>query len=206
MNGFSRRLRWLAARSVRALRNVSSREKVPDANAMNARSQSDSPDRALLAADALRLSGHLRLQVRGASMLPTLWPGDLVEIASCSLADVCPGEIVLTLRDGRFFLHRFITRSGTESFVARGDAMPNSDPPFPAVAFLGRVTRGKRSGRAVSISSRLRPLSRVFGLLFCYCSSARRIALKFHRSDEEPGTLLRMQEQDIEMQEWAESA
>ena len=173
---------------------------------MNARSQSDSPDRALLAVDALRRSGRLRLQVRGASMLPTLWPGDLVEIASCSLADVHPGEIVLTLRDGRFYLHRFITRSGTESFVARGDAMPNSDPPFPAVSFLGRVTRGKRSARAVSISSRLRPLSRGLGLLFCYSSSARRIALKFHRSDGEPGTLLRMQEQDIEMQEWAKSA
>ena len=173
---------------------------------MNARSQSDSPDRALLAVDALRRSGRLRLQVRGASMLPTLWPGDLVEIASCSLADVRPGEIVLTLRDGRFYLHRFIERSGTESFVARGDAMPNPDPAFPATAFLGRVTRGKRSGQTVSISSRLRPLSRGLGLLFCYSNSARRIALKLHGSDGEPGTLLTMQEQDIEMQELAKSA
>ena len=67
-----------------------------------------------LVADALRRSGRLRqivrLRVHGESMLPALWPGDVVEIASCSPEDVRPGEIVLALRDGRLFLHRFVGR------------------------------------------------------------------------------------------------
>ena len=43
-------------------------------------------------------------------MLPALWPGDVVEIASCSLEDVRPGEIVLARREGRLFLHRLVGR------------------------------------------------------------------------------------------------
>ena len=52
-------------------------------------------ERSALAAASLCESGRLRLQLRGESMLPTLWPGDVVEIASCSVDDVHPGEIVL---------------------------------------------------------------------------------------------------------------
>ena len=52
-------------------------------------------ERSALAADSLRASGRLRLQVRGESMLPILWPGDVVEIVSCSLEGVRAGEIVL---------------------------------------------------------------------------------------------------------------
>jgi hypothetical protein len=114
-------------------------------------------------------------------MLPALWPGDEVEIARCSLADVHPGEIVLAFREGRFFLHRFLARSGDSGFVARGDAMPNSDPVSPASTLLGRVVQVVRSGHAASPSSRLRPLDRALGLLFCYCGSARRVALGIHR-------------------------
>jgi len=78
--------------------------------------------RSALVADVLRGSGYLRLQVRGESMLPALWPGDVVEIASCSPEDVRPGEIVLALRDGRFFLHRLVTRSQPSGFVLRNCA------------------------------------------------------------------------------------
>lgn len=37
-------------------------------------------ERCALATESLLASGRLRMQVHGASMLPTLWPGDLVEI------------------------------------------------------------------------------------------------------------------------------
>lgn len=144
-------------------------------------SENGNRERAAVALDALRQSGSLRLQVGGASMLPALWPGDAVEIVRCSLAEVQPGEIVLAFREDRFFLHRLIARSGVSSFVARGDAMPNSDPVSPASALLGRVVQVVRLGRAAPVSSRLRPLDRGLGLLFCYCSPARRIALGLHR-------------------------
>src|SRR5271155_3709868 len=95
--------------------------------------------RSALVADVLRGSGYLRLQVRGESMLPILWPGDVVEIASCSPEDVRPGEIVLALRDSRFVLHRFVAPWQPGSFLLCGDSMPGSDPPFPLEALLGRL-------------------------------------------------------------------
>ena len=57
-------------------------------------------------------------QVHGESMLPALWPGDVVEIESCSLEDIRPGEIVLAQRDGRLFLHRFVAALHAERLCA----------------------------------------------------------------------------------------
>src|SRR5256885_12962003 len=88
-----------------------------------------SAHREALAVEALRGSGSLRLQVRGESMLPTLWPGDIAEIAACPLEEVRRGEIVLAFRDHRFFLHRFLARQDN-SFRTRGDSMPGPDPAF----------------------------------------------------------------------------
>ncbi|MGA9558550.1 MAG: S24/S26 family peptidase, partial [Terriglobales bacterium] len=95
--------------------------------------------RAQLAADSLRASGRLRLRVRGESMLPSLWPGDVVEIANCSAENVRPGEIVLALRDGRFYLHRFVGRFPSGGFLLRGDSMPAADPEFASEGLLGRL-------------------------------------------------------------------
>jgi hypothetical protein len=124
-----------------------------------------------LAAESLRASGKLRLRVRGESMLPTLWPGDVVEIARCSVDDVRPDDIVLALREGRFFLHRIVAISGADGFLLRGDSMPQTDPEFASVALIGRLANCPRS---------LIPYSRVIGRLLCYCRSLRRFALRVH--------------------------
>ncbi len=150
--------------------------------------------RSALAAESLRQGGRLRLQVRGESMLPTLWPGDVVEIARCSPDDVRPGEIVLALRDGRFFLHRFVARQ-TDSFLLRGDSMPAYDPQFPSEALLGRlvhrVERWQFHSEVAQGEARLvpplRPWSWAFGKLFCHCGPARRLALKLHAHRERHG-------------------
>lgn len=141
-------------------------------------SESWSAQREDLALEALRRSGRLPLQVHGESMLPTLWPGDVAEIAAFSLNDVGPGDIVLAFRQGRFFLHRFLARRGDEGFVTRGDSMPGPDPAFPIDALLGKVVSVTRGGQVVS--GRTRRLSRTLGLLVCHCSLARRAALTFH--------------------------
>jgi signal peptidase I len=145
-----------------------------------------------LVADALNQSGRLRqrvrLRVHGESMLPALWPGDVVEIASCSPEDVRPGEIVLALRDGRLFLHRFVGRFNDpckpSGFLLRGDSMPGPDPRFPPGAMLGRLVRrvGKERGVAAVTQRRWFAVkcSRALGALFCHCGSARRLALRLH--------------------------
>jgi signal peptidase I len=150
---------------------------MPEITTSTARS-SWSAERSAVAADALRRSGCLRLQVHGESMLPALWPGDVVEIASCSAEDVRPGEIALALRNGRFFLHRFVARSQPTSFLLRGDSMPGSDPLFPLEALLGRLVRNADEAfRATWFDAKW---SRALGLLLCHCSLARRLALKLH--------------------------
>ena len=107
-------------------------------------------------------------------MLPVLWPGDVVEIASCSLEDVRPGQIVLALRDGRLFLHRLVSTCKPHGFLLRGDSMPGSDPQFPAEALLGRlVNRRGVCGFGVK-------WSRALGMVLCHCGVARRLALKLH--------------------------
>jgi hypothetical protein len=145
-------------------------------------------ERSALAAVSLRESGRLRLQLRGESMLPTLWPGDVVEIASCSVDDVRPGEIVLALRVGQFFLHRFVTRQ-PGGFLLRGDSMPGSDPQFPNETLLGRLVSRAEQGQWQGQSEDrdrarpllpLRPWSWAIGQLLCYWGPVRRFALKLH--------------------------
>ncbi|MBZ5657187.1 MAG: S24/S26 family peptidase [Acidobacteriia bacterium] len=135
--------------------------------------------RSALAADALRRGGRLRLRVRGESMLPSVWPGDMVEIADCHLEDVHPGEIVLALREDRLFLHRFLARRGDEGFLLRGDSMAAPDPMFPLSAFQGRLVHLLRTG-TIALPVPLRPWSRALGVLLCYCGIARRFALRVH--------------------------
>jgi hypothetical protein len=161
-----------------------------------------SAERSALVADALHRSGRwrqsVRLRVHGESMLPALWPGDIVEIASCSLEDARPGEIVLAQREGRLFLHRLVGRFNTpctpNGFLLRGDSMPGPDPQFPSEALLGRLVQSADEGQAGSAPVR-RPRfgakwfgvkwfdlkwSRALGMLLCHCAVARRLALKLH--------------------------
>jgi hypothetical protein len=154
-----------------------------------------SAERSALVAELLRRSraldedARVRLLVHGESMLPSVWPGDVVEIAGCSFADVRPGEIVLALRDGRLFLHRLVAIK-ENGFVLRGDSIPGCDPTFSREALLGRLVRRKQNQNASAaalFSARWfragwfgAKWSRALGMFFCHCGMARDLALKFH--------------------------
>lgn len=149
---------------------------------------SENAEGSALVADALRrggdLPGRVRLRVYGESMLPSLWPGDVVEIESCSLDNVQPGEIVLAQREGRLFLHRFIAHCPPNAFLLRGDSMPGPDPQYAREALLGRLVNSADKGYGVSAPA-LRPgfrakWSRALGIVLCNCGVARRLALKLH--------------------------
>jgi hypothetical protein len=164
-------------------------------------------ERSALVADALRLSGRLRLQVHGESMLPALWPGAVVEIASCSLEDVRPGEIVLARRDGRLFLHRLVSTWKPQGFLLRGDSMPGSDPQFPAEALLGRLVGKADERRGVSgfdmkwfgVKWSGVKWSRALGMVLCHCSVARRLALTLHSRRKASQREFRSPEQATEL-------
>lgn len=91
-----------------------------------------------LAAEVLRRFGQLRLRVTGASMLPAIWPGDVVTIHSVQLSDVSRGDLVLFFRGQRFFVHRVLDVSG-DSLLTRGDSVLSPDPPVHSDELLGRV-------------------------------------------------------------------
>jgi hypothetical protein len=112
-------------------------------------------------------------------MLPSLWPGDVVEIARCSMGDVGSNEIVLAARDGRLFLHRFVAPCTQSGFRLRGDSKPGCDPQYPPEALLGRLVLRPGEWRGLSSATVLpATVSRALGVLLCYCGVARRLALK----------------------------
>ena len=148
--------------------------------------------RSALVAEVLKMESFIwsdppksvRMRVQGESMLPALWPGDIVEIAPCIISGLRAGEIVLAWRDGRLFLHRFVSRCDLGSFLLCGDSMPSPDRPFPQEALLGRLVGRVNGGRA-RFKSTLRPgfaakCSRAFGMLLCHWGVARRVALRLH--------------------------
>jgi signal peptidase I len=105
--------------------------------------------RNLLAGEIVRAFGQMQLRVTGSSMIPTLWPGDLVRIEKRAFESLNPGEIVFFLRDGRLFLHRLVASGETSrerSLTTRGDAMAADDPAVPENCFLGVATAVRRRG------------------------------------------------------------
>jgi hypothetical protein len=147
---------------------------------MSACPETWSAERTALAVESLHRCGWLRLQVRGLSMLPSLWPGDEVEIVRCSPSGLKRGDVVLRIRDGNFLLHRLLSFSGNGEIVTCGDAMPSPDAAVPAGVILGTVVKVSRGGRSVAVSRRAAPLQRALGLFLCYSGFARGIALRFH--------------------------
>lgn len=153
-----------------------------------------SAERSALVADVLRTQAasgqimRMRMKVRGESMLPALWPGDVVEIENCAMSEnedgggnryaIHPGDIVLALRNGRLFLHRLLVRTA-DGFQLRGDSMPAPDPMFPSDALVGRLVDDSRLTETPSRFSRF--VSRTIGLILCHCGPARRLALALHR-------------------------
>lgn len=107
-----------------------------------------------LAAEVLHRFGEVRFIAHGSSMVPSIYPGDLLTIRSDSVADARRGEIVLFLLGGRPYVHR-VTRKWPErnriAFATRGDALPKEDPSVDATQLLGRVIAIQRRGKSVAI-------------------------------------------------------
>jgi hypothetical protein len=147
--------------------------------------------RSALVADVMRRSADFHsdspltvyAEIRGESMLPTLWPGDVAEIESCSPADARPGEIILAVRDTRLVLHRLLAPCSANGFILCGDSAPAADPQYPSDAFLGRLVGVVTAGRTASRPAFKPGAARCFraiGALLCHCGPLRRLALHLH--------------------------
>jgi hypothetical protein len=113
-----------------------------------------------LAADVLHRFGEVRFVAHGSSMIPSIYPGDLLTVRSESIADARCGEIVLFLLSGRFFVHRVMRKWPERNrivFATRGDALSQEDPSVDASQLLGRVTSILRHGKKVKLATRFNP-------------------------------------------------
>ena len=133
-----------------------------------------------LAAEVLSRQGNFTMKAFGTSMLPALWPGDLVVIQSCRFEDAQPGDIVLYSRAGRFFLHRVISKDsigGNEQLITRGDSMPAPDPPVRPDKVLGTVMQvGHADGTFTSVRQLSMP-ARIFGWILGHSNLCLRVIL-----------------------------
>jgi signal peptidase I len=109
-----------------------------------------------LVSGVARIHGKVHLKVAGASMVPALWPGDLVTVRSCDSSELQPGTIVVFRQNERLVVHRLVrwvdsTHGGDGCLVARGDARPRCDQPVKASEVIGCVESAVRNGRQVNL-------------------------------------------------------
>ncbi len=131
-----------------------------------------------LAAEILASGGTIRLQALGTSMLPSIWPSDMLSIEG-KPGSIVPGDIVLVARDRRFFVHRLIEKDNSV-WITRGDSLSQNDEPVAEAQVLGRVSLIHRKGKVVVPNSQLSLSRRSFAWLLCNWNSLRNIALRFH--------------------------
>jgi Peptidase S24-like len=132
-----------------------------------------------LAVEVLRSSGAIRLQALGISMLPSIWPGDVLGIENKPGEEIVPGDIVLITRDRRFFVHRLIEKRNSE-WIARGDSLPQNDESVAEVQVLGKVSTIHRKSRIISPNPRVSPWIRRLAWMLCHWDSFRNITLRIH--------------------------
>jgi hypothetical protein len=119
-------------------------------------------------------------------MLPAIWPGDVLWISRCSLAEARLGDIVLYTRHHRLFVHRIVARSGAR-LITQGDGIAEPDPPVDAAELLGKVVRVLRRGKSVRIRSRLRLAGRAVATLVRRSPLAGRLLTRLHHLQHRAG-------------------
>jgi len=98
--------------------------------------------------------GELRPVVRGASMVPSIFPDDVLIVRPETARNACSGDVVLFFRDGLFCTHRVVGKieeGGRISLLTCGDALSKNDPPVAEEEFLGLVAAVVRGPKRIEM-------------------------------------------------------
>lgn len=98
-----------------------------------------------MAAEVAGRFGEVRLKLIGGSMLPSLWPDDLLVVRRHPVAELRPGQIVQFMHAGMLVTHRIVRNCG-DHLITRGDSVAHEDLPVRANQILGRVVSVTRNG------------------------------------------------------------
>ncbi len=155
---------------------------------MNRRDQTATTLACGLAGDVLRTFGKVRLRVFGASMAPSILPGDLISVQRAVVSEISSGEIVLFAREGRMFAHRVVSRKdgpeqpsanrGESLLITRGDRLRHNDPPVSSSELLGKVISIERGNFQWHPSSCLTEWERMIGRLLRFSDHAAYLYLR----------------------------
>lgn len=132
-----------------------------------------------LATMFLRSAGRVRIRAFGTSMLPTIWPGDVLLVEGTSLDRLACGDVALVSREDGIRIHRLVNKNGTH-WSTRGDAMPQNDPPLQAAEIVGRVLEVHAGNRVLTLPKKVQPLTRLLAWVLCHSQLCRRIAFLAH--------------------------
>jgi hypothetical protein len=117
----------------------------------------------------------------GTSMLPSVWPGDVLTIVGATSTEIAPGDIVLVLGRDCIFVHRLLGRhkdASLQAWITKGDAMPRNDPPASDSALLGRVVSIRRGVRDLTPHRQVSRLQSLIALLACRSGRFRSTLLR----------------------------
>lgn len=134
-----------------------------------------------LAAELLRKGEAIQLKAHGTSMLPAIWPGDVLTIEHRSDMSIAVGEIVVSAIDDRIFIHRLLRRDlASEEWITRGDCLEHDDPAIREAQIIGRVIEIRRYHRAFAPHQRCSLFAKAQSLILRRSDLIRGIALRVH--------------------------
>ena len=103
-----------------------------------------------LVTEVARSFGEVCLQVTGSSMIPAIWPGDVVAVRRSELGELRLGQIVLYRQERGLVAHRIVHIYGN-LLTTRGDTLQSDDPPVKASDLVGVVVSLIRRGQRVNL-------------------------------------------------------
>lgn len=136
-----------------------------------------------LAMQMLRSFGELRPVVRGASMLPSIFPGDVLIVHPETARGARCGDIVLFFREDRFCAHRVVDRTeqgGRVSLITQGDALCRNDPPVAEDELVGRVAAVIRGRKRIELDGHLPAHKRLFRWIVRHSATTTKWLLRWH--------------------------
>jgi signal peptidase I len=134
-----------------------------------------------LATQLLRSGGRIRIRALGTSMLPTIFPGDILHLESTPRNELAVGDVVLVKREKKIVIHRLVSNA-SRRWVTRGDAVPQDDSAVENEEFLGRVTRIDRGSRSIEPRGQVLPFQHALAWMLCRWPTCRNLLLRAHAS------------------------
>jgi signal peptidase I len=137
-----------------------------------------------LIADLASNFGQVRLKVTGASMIPAIWPGDVITVRHSGIADLKSGQIILLTREGNLVAHR-VACVCDDFLITRGDSLQDDDPPITESDLVGEVVCVIRNGSRVHLKHS--SWQRVGSFILRRSDFCLRMALRLGRRLRRPG-------------------